>query len=135
MNKSILLGRLTKEPEIKYSEKNNSKVAKFTLAVDRKYAKEGEERQTDFINITAFSKLAEIVEKYLHKGTPICLCGRIETNVWQDDNSVKHYITNIIAEEIYFVGSKKDNENNNEPSVNDEEQEDEEITSDDDLPF
>lgn len=135
MNKAILLGRLTKEPDVKITQANDTKVAKFTLAVDRRYAKEGEEKQTDFITIIAFSKLAEFVEKYLHKGTQICLCGRIQTRVWTDNDSIKHYVTEIIAEEINFTGSKKDNENNNESTVDTENQEDEEILSDDDLPF
>ena len=135
MNKAILLGRLTKEPDVKITQANDTKVAKFTLAVDRRYAKEGEEKQTDFITIIAFSKLAEFVEKYLHKGTQICLCGRIQTRVWTDNDSIKHYVTEIIAEEINFAGSKKDNENNNESTVDTENQEDEEISSDDDLPF
>ena len=135
MNKTILLGRLTKEPDVKITQANDTKIAKFTLAVDRRYAKEGEEKQTDFITIIAFSKLAEFVEKYLHKGTQICLCGRIQTRVWTDNDSIKHYVTEIIAEEINFAGSKKDNENNDEPTVDTENQEDKEISSDDDLPF
>ena len=135
MNKAILLGRLTKEPDVKITQANDTKVAKFTLAVDRRYAKEGEEKQTDFITIIAFSKLAEFVEKYLHKGTQICLCGRIQTRVWTDNDSIKHYVTEIIAEEINFTGSKKDNENNNESTIDAENQEDEEIIADDDLPF
>ena len=65
MNKVILLGRLTKNPDIKYSQTNNMMVASFSLAVNRKYVKQGEERQTDFINIVAYSKLAEFVQKYL----------------------------------------------------------------------
>ena len=65
MNKSILLGRLTKNPEIRYSQTNNMKVATFTLAVNRKYVKQGEERQADFINIVTYSKLEDFAEKYL----------------------------------------------------------------------
>ncbi len=106
MNKSILLGRLTKAPEIKVSQKNNTKVANFTLAVNRQYVKPGEERQADFINIVAYSKLADFTEKHLDKGLQICVCGRIQTRVWTDDNSTKHYITEIIAEEINF-GAKR----------------------------
>ena len=84
MNKSILLGRLTKDPEIRYSQTNNMMIANFTLAVNRKYAKAGEERQTDFINIVAYSKLAEFAEKYLKQGLQICICGRIQTRTWED---------------------------------------------------
>ena len=79
MNKSILLGRLTKAPEIRFSQANNKKVATFTLAVNRKYVKQGEERQTDFINIVAWDKLADFAEKYLKTGLQICLSGRIQT--------------------------------------------------------
>lgn len=107
MNKSILLGRLTKAPEIKFSQANNKKVATFTLAVNRKYVKQGEERQTDFINIVAWDKLADFAEKYLKTGLQICLSGRIQTRNYTDNNNQKHYITEIIAEEIDFADSVK----------------------------
>ena len=108
MNKSILLGRLTKEPEIRVSQKNNTKVANFTLAVNRKYVAQGEERQADFINIVAYSKLAEFVEKYLNKGLQVCISGRIQTRVYEDNNGQKHYITEIIAEEsILLIHNEK----------------------------
>ena len=137
MNKSILLGRLTKEPEIKLSQKNNTKVANFTLAVNRQYVKQGEERQVDFINIVAYSKLAEFVEKYLSKGLQICVSGRIQTRVWSDDNGIKHYITEIIAEEINFADSLKKQETNKnipEDNIDTENIEDSALASDD-LPF
>ena len=136
MNKSILLGRLTKEPEIRVSQKNNTKVANFTLAVNRKYVAQGEERQADFINIVAYSKLAEFVEKYLNKGLQVCISGRIQTRVYEDNNGQKHYITEIIAEEINFADSQRKVDNtidtNNTPIVEDTNNE---IMQDDDLPF
>ena len=141
MNKTILLGRLTKKPEIRYSQANNIKVANFTLAVNRQYVKPGEERQTDFINIVAYSKLADFTEKYLDKGLQICVCGRIQTRVWTDDSNTKHYITEIIAEEINFADSpKKVDENilNSSTPVNSQTQEIPDgdiISGDDDLPF
>jgi len=107
MNKSILLGRLTKAPEIRYSQANNMKVATFTLAVNRKYVKPGEERQADFINIVSYSKLADFVEKYLRQGIQICVSGRIQTRNWEDNNGIKRYATEIIAEEIDFADSQK----------------------------
>lgn len=110
MNKSILLGRLTKAPEIRYSQKNNIKVANFTLAVNRKYVAQGEERQADFINIVAYSKLAEFAEKYLKQGLQICVCGRIQTRTYDDNNGIKRYVTEIIAEEIDFADSLKKQE-------------------------
>ena len=107
MNKSILLGRLTKDPEIRYSQANDFKVANFTLAVNRKYVKQGEERQADFINIVAYSKLAEFAEKYLKQGLQICLCGRLQCRSWDDNNGQRHHITEVIAEEINFADSMK----------------------------
>ena len=136
MNKSILLGRLTKEPEIRLSQKNNTKVANFTLAVNRKYVAQGEERQADFINIVAYSKLAEFVEKYLNKGLQVCISGRIQTRVYEDNNGQKHYITEIVAEEINFADSQRKVDNtidtNNTPIVEDTNNE---VMQDDDLPF
>lgn len=107
MNKSILLGRLTKTPEIRYSQSTNTKVALFTLAVNRRYVKPGEERETDFINIIAYSKLADFAEKYLNTGLQICLSGRIQTRNWEDKNGQKRYVTEVVAEEINFADSPK----------------------------
>ena len=107
MNKVILLGRLTKAPEIRFSQKNQNKIANFSLAVNRKYVAPGEERQTDFINIVAYSKLAEFSEKYLKQGLQICVCGRMQTRTWEDNNGQKRYVTEVIAEEIDFADSLK----------------------------
>lgn len=107
MNKVILLGRLTKAPEIRFSQKNNVKFAHFTLAVNRKYVAQGKERQTDFINIVTISKLADFAEQYLKQGLQICLCGRIQTRNWEDENGKKHYATEVTGEEIYFVDNPK----------------------------
>ena len=141
MNKVILLGRLTKDPDIRYSQSNNLMVAKFNLAVNRSYVKQGEERQTDFISIVAYSKLAEFVEKYLKKGIQICLCGRIQTRVWTDDNNQRHYITEVIADEINFADSVKKSDGADINVLcgdgnNQDNQMEETITpDDDDLPF
>lgn len=138
MNKVILLGRLTKEADIRVSEKNNTKIANFTLAVNRNYVKEGEVRQADFINVVAYSKLADFTEKYLRKGIQICLCGRIQTRSWDDDNGLRHYATNVIAEEINFADSPKKADDSllNSPSVNEVTNSDDTFcSSDDDLPF
>lgn len=100
MNKVILLGRLTKEPEIK--ESGDKKWAKFTLAVDRRT----KERETDFLNIVAFGKSAEFSEKYLKKGTKILLTGRIQTGSYTNKDNQKVYTTDVVAEEIEFAESK-----------------------------
>ena len=138
MNTSILLGRLTKNPEIRYSQTNQVRVANFTLAVNRKYVKEGEERQADFINIVAFSKLADFVEKHLKQGLQICVKGRIQTRSWEDQEGQKRYATEVIAEEIDFADSpKKAGESKlwSKPAEVQDEAPMEELVGDDDLPF
>lgn len=141
MNKVILLGRLTKNPDIRYSQTNNMMVASFSLAVNRKYVKQGEERQTDFINIVAYSKLAEFVQKYLKVGLQICICGRMQTRTWEDKNGQKRYVTEVIAEDIDFADSPKKTDESvlyaSTPvnSTNQNNQEDEFISDGDDLPF
>ena len=100
MNKIILMGRLTREPEM-FGQK--SKVARFTLAVDRTYG----EDETDFFNCVSFGKQAEFVEKYLKKGTKILLSGRLQNNSYEDKQGNKVTATQIITEEIEFAESKK----------------------------
>ena len=110
MNKVILMGRLTKDPDIRYTQTNNIMVASFSLAVNRRFAKEGEQ-QADFINIVAWSKTAEFCSKYFKKGQQVGIIGRIQTRNWEDENKVKHYITEVVAEEVYFADSKKEDGN------------------------
>ena len=139
MNKTILLGRLTKDPDIRYSQATNMMVANFTLAVNRKYVKPGEERQADFINIVTYSKLAEFVQKYLKQGLQILVSGRLQNRSWDDSNGQKRYITEVIAEEIDFADSPKktDDSNTNTTSSNNIPVEDNNnfVPEPDDLPF
>ena len=139
MNKTILLGRLTKAPEIKFSQTNNIKVASFSLAVNRKYVKEGEERQAVFFNIVAYSKLADFIEKYLKQGIQICVLGRLQTRNYEDKNGIKKYVTEVIAEEIDFADSfNKFEKENSQENINEDLKEkntSEEFIFDDDLPF
>lgn len=116
MNKVILIGRLTKDVELRYTQTNNTAVASFSLAVNRKFVKPGEERQADFFNIIAWNKLAENISKNLFKGNQVAISGRLETRSWDDPNGQKHYVTEVIAEEIDFIGSK--NKQNNEAILN-----------------
>lgn len=140
MNKVILLGRLTKAPEIRFSQKNNIKVANFTLAVNRKYVAQGEERQTDFINIVTYSKLAEFAEKYLSQGIQICISGRMQIRNYDDKNGIKRYVTEVIAEDIDFADSPKKTDESilystsSVTNANSNNQEDF-ISDGDDLPF
>ncbi len=128
MNKVILMGRLTKDPEVRYTQATNTMVTSFTLAVNRRFVKQGEERQADFINIVAWNKTAEFVSKYFSKGQQVGVIGRIQTRNYDDEQGVKHYITEVIAEEVYFAGEKKEKAQND---ITD----DFEITNPDDLPF
>ena len=108
MNKVILLGRLTKDPEVRYTQTNNIIVASFSLAVNRRFVKEGEERQADFINIVAWDKTAEFCSKYFKKGQQVAVVGRIQTRNYDDNKGQKHYVTEVVAEEVYFGDSKKE---------------------------
>ena len=108
MNKIVLMGRLTRDPEVRYTQTNNVQVTNFTLAVNRKFAKQGEERQADFINIVAWNKTAEFVSKYFKKGQQVGIIGRLQTRNWEDEQGQKHYATEVVAEEVYFIGSKRD---------------------------
>ena len=108
MNKVILMGRLTRDPEVRYTQTNNTMVATFSLAVNRRFARPGEERQADFINVVAWSKTGEFVSKYFKKGQQVAVVGRLQTRTWDDDKGQKHYITEVVAEETYFAESKRD---------------------------
>jgi len=107
MNKVILMGRLTKEPELRYTSANNTAICNFTLAVDRKFSKQGEEKQSDFIPIITWTKLAEFCGKYFQKGRQVAVVGRIQTRTWDDNEGKRHYVTEVVADEAYFADSKK----------------------------
>lgn len=104
MNKTILMGRLTKDPETRYTQTSNTMVVNFTLAVNRRFAKEGEQ-EADFINIVAWNKTAEFVNKYFKKGQQVAVIGRIQTRSYED-NGQKRFVTEVVAEEVYFADSK-----------------------------
>lgn len=106
MNKIILMGRLTREPEVRYSSGEKSvAISKFSLAVDRRFKREGE-AEADFFNCTAFGKQAEFVEKYLKQGTKILLTGRVQNDNYMNKEGQKVYSVSIMAEEIEFAESK-----------------------------
>lgn len=111
MNKIILLGRLTRNPEVRYSSGENSTViSRFTLAVNRKYVKENDEVKADFFNCTAFGKQGEFVEKYLKQGTKVALSGRVQNDNYTNREGQKVYSVQIIVEEIEFAESKGSSE-------------------------
>ncbi len=137
MNKVILMGRLTKDVEVRYTSSSNTLVASFNLAVNRRFVKQGEERQADFFNIVAWGKLGEFCSKYFKKGQQVGIIGRLQTRNWEDDQGQKHYVTEIIAEEAYFADSKKDNNEFNPfgDVVASDNEGNFEITDPSDLPF
>lgn len=111
MNKVILIGRLTRDPEIRYTTTNNTAVAQFSLAVNRRFAKEGEQ-QADFINVVAWAGTADFVGKYFTKGQQVAVCGRLTTRNYDDKDGKKVYVTEVTAEEVHFADSKKTDNNN-----------------------
>ena len=109
MNKVILIGRLTRDPEVRYTQANNTMVASFSLAVNRRFAREGDGQTADFLNCVAWSKTGEFISKYFKKGQQIGVVGRIQTRSWDDQQGQKHYATDIVVEEAYFADSRRDN--------------------------
>lgn len=121
MNKVILMGRLTREPEVRYTQGNNpTAVAKYSLAVPRKFKREGEP-DCDFFNCVAFGKLGEFAEKYLRKGTKIAVVGRLRADSYINKEGQKVYTTDVVVEEQEFCESKSQQQESQRtaPSSND----------------
>lgn len=139
-NKVILMGRLTSDPEQKTTQ-SGTVVTTFSLAVDRRYSKEGQEKQTDFITVTAWKQQAEFICRYFKKGSAMLVCGELQTRSWTDNNGQKRYATEVLANEVTFCESKKNLEGNNTPTSQNGSQEEKynpyaiENEQDDDLPF
>ncbi len=107
MNKVVLIGRLTRNPDVRYSQGTNPMaVARYTLAVDRRYKKEGDAQTADFISCVAFGKAAEFAEKYLKQGIKIAITGRIQTGSYTNKDGNKVYTTDVVIEEQEFAESK-----------------------------
>jgi len=115
LNKVILMGRLTRNPEVRYSQGEKATcIAKYTLAVNRRFHREGEQ-DADFINCVAFGKQGEFAEKYLKQGTKIVISGRIQTGSYTNRDGVKVYTTDVVIEEQEFAESKKAAETSSTP--------------------
>lgn len=145
MNKVILMGRLTRDPEVRYTQTNNTLVASFSLAVNRRFVRQGEERQADFFNIVAWGKQGEFCSKYFKKGQQVGITGRLQTRTWDDDNG-RHYVTEVIAEEVDFAEGKRNTDSTSFDNAfgatmpggfdsNVGTQSDFEVSTSDDLPF
>ena len=107
MNKVILMGRLTRDPEVRYSQGESPlAIARYTLAVDRRFNRNGDDATADFINCVAFGKSGEFAERYLRKGTKIAVTGRIQTGSYTNKDGVKVYTTEVVVEDQEFAESK-----------------------------
>ena len=147
MNKVILMGRLTRDPEVRYTQTSNTLVATFSLAVNRRFTREGDTQTADFINIVAWGKTGEFCSKYFKKGQQVGIIGRIQTRTWEDQQGQKRYITEVVAEETYFADSKRDGSSSGQmgdgfdgafggdSQMSSGDTSDFEVSSGDDLPF
>ena len=108
-NKVILMGNLTKDPELKLTPSGVS-VTTFSIAVGRRFAKQGDEVTADFFNVVAWRNTAEFVANYFSKGKGIVVVGSLQNRSWTDQNGQKHYVTEVVADECYFAGGKNDGE-------------------------
>lgn len=115
MNKVILVARLTRDPEVRYSQGETScAIARYTLAVNRRFKRDGEP-DADFISCVSFGKTAEFAEKYLKQGTKVVACGRIQTGSYTNNEGQRVYTTNIVVEELEFAESKAASETGHNP--------------------
>lgn len=111
MNKVFLIGRLTRDPELRYTG-NNTAVASFTIAVNRTYTNQAGEREADFIPVVVWRRQAESVKNYLSQGSQVAVEGRIQVRNYDDQNGQRRYVTEVIADSVEFIGSRKDNNQN-----------------------
>ena len=106
MNKAILIGRLTKDPELKMTENTKREVCQFTIAVNRPYTNDDGERKADFINCVVWDKLAENLSKYQKKGNQVAVEGRIQTRNYEDKDGKRVYVTEVVADRVQFLSTK-----------------------------
>ena len=137
LNKVILGGRLTADPELKQTPSGVS-VCQFSIAINRKYQKDQTEQQADFINCVAWRTTAEFVSRYFRKGSSICVIGAIQTRSWTDQQNNKRYATEVLIDEVMFVDSKNESgttQPTEQPTFTPDNVDFEVISADSDLPF
>lgn len=138
LNRVVLMGRITAEPELKTTNSGMS-VVSFNIAVDRNYYKQGEDKQSDFISVVAWRNTAEFICKYVAKGQLIALEGSLQTRTYQDRDGNNRTVTEVLADNVFFTGDKREKNNTQatpEPQPANYEQNDfEELPDNDDLPF
>lgn len=141
MNRIVLVGRLTRDPELRYTSGTNTAVCNFTIAVDRPFNPNNSERGADFIPIVVWNKQAENVKNYLTKGSQVAVEGRLQVRNYDDQNGQKRYVTEVIANSVEFLGSKNsnstssNNDNSGEPTPYDFKDEQAETTNVENNPF
>ncbi len=133
INNVVLMGRLTATPELRSTQSGTS-VTAFTIAVERAYVKQGEQRQTDYIDCVAWKNNAEFITRYFQKGSMIAVTGNIQTRTYEDKNGNKRKAVEVVVDSASFCGSKAESGKTNKPAPA-EESDFEEISEDDDLPF
>ena len=116
MNKAFLIGRLTRDPELRYSS-SNAAIVNFSIAIDRQYTNQQGQRETDFINIVAFQKQAENIKKYVSKGSLVAVDGRIQTRNYEDKDGKRVYVTEVIADRVQFLDTKGNSSNDENKPV------------------
>ena len=137
LNHIVLMGRLTRDPELRQTGSGIS-VASFTIAVDRDYAAQGAEKETDFVDIVAWRGTADFVSKYFAKGRMAVVSGRLQIRNWQDKDGNKRRSAEVVADNVYFGESKKDSQSSNSTQSNEPAQSTDFVPLDDDdsdLPF
>ena len=135
ISRTVLLGRITQDLELKQTP-NGVSVLSFTVAVDRNYAKQGEERQSDFISCVAWKERAEFISRYFGKGRMIAVEGQLRTRTYEDKNGVKHYVTEVYVDNASFTGEKKQNDVHTNPADSIGNPDDyEDVLSEDGVPF
>jgi single-strand DNA-binding protein len=139
LNKVILIGHLTDTPELKQTPSGVS-VSSFSIGVNRRYVKQGEQPQSDFINIVAWRTTAEFICKYFRKGSAICICGSLQTRSYTAQDGSKRFVTEVVADEATFIEKKASTNDNGadigyNPPAEPTTPHFEEISADDDLPF
>lgn len=110
MNRIVLVGRLTRDPEIKVLEDKGKTLTRFVMAVDRAFKSGNGEREADFIPVVAWGRRAEVAGQYMTKGSMVSICGRLQTRNYEDKDGNRRYVSEVVADEIRFVESKKNEE-------------------------
>lgn len=117
MNKAILVGNLTRNPDVKTTQ-GGTAVTTFSIAINRKFKNQNGENEADFINIVTWRQLAEICGRYLHKGSKVSVCGRIQSSTYEDQNGNKRYKTEVVADEVNFLTPRGANDGQSAPPPN-----------------